>query len=204
MQDSLSYGVPLIPHSISFWLKQGIDRIIINGFYGATAVGLFGFSGNFSSIINIFGQAFNATNSVYVFKNMANEQPDTRKKLKKQIFLMAVIFALITVLVCVSIRFVIERFFPAYSDCINFVYIQCVTAYASCIYILFVNFIFFFKKTKVLMIITFSFSVLQAVMSFWLTRYSIYYTLIIGLICQCLITVSVVIYSQKLYRIIIL
>ena len=30
VKETLIYGIPLIPHTVSFWLKQGLDRYIIN------------------------------------------------------------------------------------------------------------------------------------------------------------------------------
>ena len=71
--ESLKFGVPLIPHSMSFWVRQGADRYIINYFMTQAAVGLFSFAYNFANIIQMIGNAFNASNSVNIYKILSSD-----------------------------------------------------------------------------------------------------------------------------------
>ena len=66
VKSALAFGIPLIPHSASAWIRQGLDRYVINYFYMATQVGIYSFAYNFANIIQIIGLAFNATNS-YIY-----------------------------------------------------------------------------------------------------------------------------------------
>ena len=72
--ESLKFGVPLIPHSMSFWVRQGADRYIINYFITQAAVGLFSFAYNFANIIQMIGNAFNASNSCLLYTSDAADE----------------------------------------------------------------------------------------------------------------------------------
>ena len=198
-KDAISFGVPLIPHSISFWLRQGLDRFFINGYHNVTVVGLFSLSLNFANIIHIIGTAFNAANSVYIYKSLAQNTEATRRSLRKQTKLMIVFFVFVTIVICLGASVFIPICFPKYKDSISFLFFQCLGAMFQCIYLLFVNYLFYYKKTKNLMYITFSVSVFHAVLSYWLTRYSVQYTVMIGALTNFLIMVGVFLYSRKIF-----
>ena len=200
-KEALSFGVPLIPHSASFWIRQGLDRIFINGSHSVSVVGLFSFSLNFANIIQIIGTAFNAANSVFIYKNLAKNSEDTRRVLRKQTKLMIVLFVLVTVVVCVGASVFIPLFLPEYSGSVTYLLFQCLGAMFQCIYLLFVNYLFYYKKTKNLMYITFSISVLHALLSYWLTRYSVLYTAGIGALTNFLIMAGVYGYSRRVYKV---
>lgn len=197
----LAFGIPLIPHAVSFWLRQGLDRYIVNYFYDSTQVGLLSFSFNFANVIQILGTAFNATNSVFIYKNLAENTGIVRKKLHRQTILMLLFFVGVTIVVCLGANIFIPFLFPEYKGCVSFLYPQCLGAMFHCFYLLFVNYLFFYKKTKGLMYITFSFSVLHVFLSFVLTEYSMYYTLYIGLLSNILIALSVFLYSRRIYKV---
>lgn len=202
IKDAISFGVPLIPHTTSFWLRQGLDRYIINACYNSTLVGLFSFSYNFANIIQIIGTAFNATNSVFIYKNLSDTDNsiEIKNRLRKQTKWMLIFYVGITFAICVASIIFIKFFFPKYLGSLEFIMPQCLGAMFQCIYLLFVNFLFYYKKTKKLMYITFTFSVLHAVLSLLLTKYSIYYTAYIGLFSNFLIALSVYLYSRKIYK----
>lgn len=203
-KECLKFGVPLIPHNISFWFRQGLDRYFINYSFAAATTGLFSFSYNFANIITILGDAFNASNSVFIHKNLGNrdetQQAVIRNRLRKQTIVVTLFFLVITVSIIIGSWIVIPIFFKNYAGSTHFILIQCSIAFFQCIYLQFVNFLFFFKKTKGLMFITTSVSVLHVVASAIFTKYSIFYTLYIELVSQILITTCVAIYSQKFYR----
>lgn len=201
-RDCLAFGIPLIPHSLSFWLRQGLDRLIINNYLGVEIVGLFGFSYNFANILLIIGTAFNSTISVSTFQSLSTNQVGANEKLRKQTTCLIAIYMILMVLILFTTIVFIPIVFPNYSDCTSYLFPLCLTSFLQCVYLLFVNVIFFYKKTKVLMYITFGISVLHMLMSFLLTRYSVQNTLWIGVMSNLLIALSVFCYSRKIYKII--
>lgn len=198
--NTLKFGLPLIPHNSTIWIRQGLDRYFLNFFYGSALVGSFSFAYNFAGIIMMVGTAFNATNSVYIFKNLKEDNNEqVEKKLIYQIKIMSILFFIIT-LFSILISFLTIKFVvPKYNDAIPFLLPMCLMGFFQCIYYLFVNFLFFYNKTKTLMYITFSISIVHLLLSFILTRYSSLYTAYIGLLSGIIICLLVIWQSNKVY-----
>lgn len=196
--DTLKFGIPLIPHNISFWFRQGLDRNIINFFFTTTEVGIFSFAMNFANIINIVGNAFNATNSVFIYKQLSNKNEQNLKLLKKQERIMLLFFLGFSIITFVSVSLFIPIFLPQYKDATYLLPPLCFSAFFQCIYLLYVNYLFFYKKTRLLMYITFSLSLAQGVLSLFLTKYGIILTAYISLFISICTTFFVYICSRKL------
>ncbi|MBR4326499.1 MAG: oligosaccharide flippase family protein [Bacteroidales bacterium] len=202
LKEALSFGVPLIPHSATPWLRQGLDRYFIHSFHSTADVGLFSMAMNFANIITMFGNAFNQTNSVYIFKNLAVEnQEDVKRKLRKQTILLTVFFIGLTVGVSLLATLLIPIIFQKYEEAVKYIPFLCLGGLFKCIYLQFCNYLFYYKKTVGLMYITFSCSLLHTALSFCLTRYSIVYTTMISAVVDLLITVGVFLYSRKWYKV---
>lgn len=200
-KEALGFGVPLIPHNATPWLRQGLDRYFINGFHSTSEVGLFSLSMNFANIILMVGEAFNQTNSVYIFKNLATDTQDAVKnRLRRQTLLLTGLFIVITVGIIICSYAVVPIMFPKYVGAIKYIPFLCLSMLFKCIYLQFCNYLFYFKKTLGLMYITFSCSLLHTVLSFCFTRYSIFYTTIINAVVDLLITTMVFLYSRKFYK----
>lgn len=200
IKAALNFGVPLIPHNASIWVRQGLDRYIINYFYLATQVGLYSFAYNFANIIQIIGLAFNATNSVYIYKNLAKNDESVKPVLLHQTKMMIIFFIVITVLVCIGTIIFIPICVPEYVEAIPYLIPLCVSALFQCIYYLFVNYIFYYKKTKQLMYITFSLSLLHLILSIILTKYSVMYTAYVTMFVNFAVLLSVFFYSRRIYK----
>lgn len=200
-RDVLSFSIPLIPHNISFWIRQGLDRYIINLSYGAALVGNFSFAYNFANIIQIVGTAFNATNSVFIYKNLSENPEKAVKKLRTQTIYISLFFVGLTAAICLGAHLLLPIIFPKYTGALPFIIPLCIGALFHCLYLQFVNFLFFYKKTKILALITFSISILQAISSIILTQYSVFYTVYISMTSNILIAIGVFLYSRKFFKI---
>lgn len=202
LKEALHFGLPLIPHSTSSWIRQGIDRYIINYFYITADVGLFSFAYNFANVIQIVGFAFNATNSVFIYKNLSQDPLSARSRLFRQTKVMLLFFLLLSVLISIGTSIFIPIFIPVYTNAIPYLFPLCMGAMFQCVYYLFVNYLFYYKKTKGLMYITFSMSIVHLLLSLLLTRYSIMYTAYITMMVNFLIALFVFLYSRKIYKLI--
>ncbi len=200
IKDCLSFGVPLIPHNVSSWLRQGLDRIILNNFQSTDIVGLFSFSYNFANIIMIVGNAFNATNSVYLFKMLANRDVNVEKAIRKQTIIVISFFSVLTVFTGLGAYIITTIYFTQYKESVSYLFPQCLGALFYCIYLQYVNFMFYYKKTKKLMYVTFGVSSLHVVLSWWLSKISVFYTLWIGALSNILIAIIVIIISKKIIK----
>ncbi len=201
-KESLAYGVPLIPHSINGFLRQGVDRYIINGFFSTTQVGLFSFSTSFSFLIYSIGSAFNQSNSVYIFKCLSEDPEGSKGKLRKQTLLMIGLFCAVTILLNLICIALFPLLFPKYQSAIVYLFPLSIGAFFQCIYLQFCNFLFFYKKTKELMFITLSVSIIHIALSLWLTQYSSVLTAYVSMISSMIEAIAVFYYSRHLYKII--
>lgn len=200
VKDTFLYALPLLPHTASFWLKQGLDRYIINYFHNQTAVGYFSFAMNLAAIITIIGTAFNATNSVYIYKKLAEGYDKAQGVLSKQTKIMTAVFLAVSIGVGLFAFALIHFFIPRYEGSIQYILPLCLGAFFQCIYLLWVNYLFFYKKTRQLMHITLSTAILQILLSLWLTPYSPLYTAYISMSITLLTMTLVWLKSKKVLK----
>lgn len=200
-KETLLFGIPLIPHSINGFLRQGMDRYIINAYFATKAVGLFSFAINFAFIIYSVGAAFNKSNSVYIFKYLSQEEDSIQDKLKKQTGLLLMFYAGFSFILYVVCRLFIPILFPKYQESVIYLLPLCLSTFFQCVYLQFCNFLFYYKKTKELMFMTVGVSVIHLGLSLLLTRYSVLYTAYISMFSSCIEALLVFFYSRKLFKI---
>lgn len=200
-KETLLFGIPLIPHSINGFLRQGMDRYIINAHFATTAVGLFSFAINFAFIIYSVGAAFNKSNSVYIYKYLSQNDFSVREKLRKQTVLLLIFYAGVTLVVFSGCRLLIPILFPNYGESVIYLLPLCLSTFFQCVYLQFCNFLFYYKKTKELMFMTVGVSVIHLTLSLLLTRYSVLYTAYISMFSSCIEALLVFLYSRRLFKI---
>lgn len=197
----LLWGIPLIPHVASVWLRQGGDRYLINLYNSVYEVGLFSFALNLTSVIVMIGMAFNQTNSVSIYKILSDKLLINKKEiLKRQTRNIFYIYLFASLFVSVLMSIVVPFVLPQYSGSIPYFGILAFYGFLQCVYFLFCNFLFYFEKTKQLMYVTFGTSLLHLALSVVLTRYSLYYTCMIYVFIQALIVFWVTYLSLKYIR----
>lgn len=197
----LFWGLPLIPHTASTWIKQGLDRYIIDSYYSISEVGIFSFALNLTNIIVMIGIAFNQTNSVNIYKTLSVKNTTSYTTIqilyKKEKMFMA-LYAAITMIVLLGVSLIIPILMPKYVDSLTLFYLLSIFGLAYCYYLVYCNYLFYFNKTIDLMYITFGLSILHLILSIILTKYSLIYTCIIYLSIQLIITLLVYVRSRKL------
>lgn len=202
LKETLSFGLPLIPHNTSIWVRQGLDRYVINYFFTVVQVGFYSFAYNFANIIHIIGLAFNATNSVFIYKKISEDPVKAKAILLRQTKVMVVFFVFITMTVWLGSMTFIPLIIPKYAESVPFLFPLCLSAMFQCIYYLFVNYLFYYKKTKMLMYITFSMAIVHLVLSISLTRYSVLYTAYVTMFVNFMVMLFVFLYSRKIFKLI--
>lgn len=200
----LLYGIPLIPHNAVAFMRQGLDRYIINANFSIEEVGLFSFAMNLANIIMTIGLGFNQTNSIEIYKVLGDNSFSTEEKKRiitsqrKKLSIVYLVAALIVVVVCMP---TIPLILPKYADAMPYFPILAVYTYFFCQYLLYTNYLFFYKKTKQIMYITFGTSIFHFLLSLWLTRYSMYLTCLVYCISQGVIFIMIRYIAQKeLYK----
>lgn len=193
-KEIIIWGLPLIPHLATHWIRQGCDRYIINYNYSIEEVGLFSFALNLASVIYIIGMAFNSTNSVEIYKTLSSKTMTNESKIKslfnkeKNLVLLYIICFIIILL---SGIIFIPIILPKYTNSILYFCILSIYGLLQCFYFIYSNYLFYYKKNKNIMYITFSSSILHLLLSICLTGFSLYITASIYVITQLYIVISI-------------
>lgn len=196
------WGIPLIPHLASVWIKQGGDRFIINHFHTVEDVGLFSFALNLTSVIIMIGSAFNATNSISIYKILSDSKTleEKNKLLRKQTRDVTLITLLATLGIVVGASILVPLILPRYTSSIPYFLILSLQGLGQCFYFLFCNYLFYYSKNKQIMYVTFFTALLHLLLSMILTRYSLYLTCVLYVITQTLVTVLIYRLSQRVLK----
>jgi O-antigen/teichoic acid export membrane protein len=193
------WGLPLIPHAATGWLKQGCDRFIINGAHTTADVGIFSFALNLANVIIIIGMAFNSTNSVSIYHILSTEKTaeSKRKQLQKQTKMIFYIYLIASVLVVFFGGTLVPIILPKYTASVPLFLILSGYAFLKCLYFLWCNYLFYYRQNKQIMYITFASAVFHLGLSLLLTRYSLYFTCCIYVLTQAFILFYIMIKSRK-------
>ena len=202
----LRFGLPLLPHSISFWLKGGMDKVFITTYCGLQFNGLYSMAISVSSVYTMLMQSFFNAYTPYLQKRLAGFDGgqcfDEKRSIVKQIYLIYALFGVVGILavvICWGIfHYMIDsKYLPAMA------YIPLIIL-ANFIYTFYnftIEFIYKVKKTLVMGIITFTGSLIQMLLSYVLIKeYGVMgavYSLLIG---NTMITIGISVYSNMVYR----
>lgn len=206
LKEILFFGLPLIPHALSFWIRSGVDRIFITRFIGEAATGLYATGFQFGILISFLTLSFNNAFSPYIFKNLSENDEvqleSNKETLVRITYLCGGMLLIFCLFFTVFSNFILTHFFSEnYIKAKDFVFWAILSQTFQGLYLLFVNYIFFAKKTKSLAFITFGSAILQVFLSlFMIPRFgaigAAYSTVIVSFITF----VAVAIYSANVYK----
>lgn len=187
LKKVILWGIPLIPHLASTWIKQGGDRYIIKANYDMAEVGIFSFALNLVNIICMIGVAFNSSNSVDIYKSLSNYTSGTLARLRnytKQMLWVYAVLSIVVLLVCIPL---VLGLLSQYSTALFYFAWMIPYGYLQCVYFLYCNYLFYYGENKQIMNVTFFTSIIHLLLSFVLTRYSLYATAMVYSVTQLLI-----------------
>lgn len=199
----LFWSIPLIPMHAANYLRQGIDRYIINYSHSIEDVGLFSFALNIANVITMIGFGFNQSFSVDIYKLLGNDtirNEEKKRMIRNMTNKILGLFILSSIFVTVLCYLLVPSLLPRYSESMGYFLVLSVYAFFVCYYLVYTNFLFFFKQTKVIMILSISSSLLHLILSLLLTQYSLFFTCIVYCISQSLFALGTHYYSLKVIK----
>lgn len=141
--------------------------------------------------------AFNQTNSVSIYQILSSETNGRWLRLKRQTRDIFVIYTIGAVIVFVLFSHYSYFVAPVFIFLASFLFIRHFRIFP--VYIFFyINYLFYYDRTKDLMFITFSCSVLHLGLSMLFTRYSLYYTCLLYVFLKALMVAMVVFRAKGL------
>lgn len=205
IKDLLHFGIPLLPHSLSFWIKGSTDKILLTAFCGLTSNGLYSMAMSFGAVFNIFITAFNNAFVPYLQKRLNLITPETELIEKKRIVNLSykiggcfTILSILSLIICyIAIQFVLDA---KYKDSFQIIPYILLSLLFNAFYSLVIQYPYTVKKTLGLGIITFCGSLMQLLLSYiFIYRWGsdgIKASLVIG---SFIIMLGVWWYSNKVY-----
>jgi O-antigen/teichoic acid export membrane protein len=166
--ESVIFGLPLIPHNLSGWLRTGVNVIIITEFVGLYETGLYNTGTQFAMIVFFVGNGFNLALSPSIFEKLSNPSRAHDLKLVKITYAfyagILAFTAIISLLAPWLIRLLLDEKYHSSTPFIPWL------AFAFAffgMYLAVVNYLFYYKKTISLTIITFSCGLVNAGLCYW-------------------------------------
>lgn len=104
--ELLRFGIPLLPHSLSFWIKSGMDKILLTTFCGLSVNGLYSMAMSFGAIYSIFKVAFDNAYIPYLQKRISKMTFDNQKAEKKQLVRISYIISSVFFLLFFVVMFI--------------------------------------------------------------------------------------------------
>ncbi|QPE17508.1 oligosaccharide flippase family protein [Providencia rettgeri] len=166
IKEILSFGIPLIPHSLGFFLITSIDRFIINKELGLTSAGVYMVAAQLSMILAIFYDAVNKAYMPWLFEKLKLNDHKNNISLVKYTyfyFLFTICLSLVAFIIGPSLVTFIAG--DNYTEAGGLIGWLCLGQSFGGMYLMVANYIFYSKNNNKLAIVTifcgiFNFSVL--------------------------------------------
>lgn len=172
IKDMLSYGIPLLPHSLAGWGKTSLDRLIIVHFLGLNELGIYTIAYQIASILNIILVAFNRAWTPYLYARLNNISKETKYILVKYTYIYFILVCFLYLFLSLFIDNIFEYFIDAtYSSAIILVPIIMSSFIFGGMYYMVGSYILYEKKTGVISKATVSSTLLHLILVYFSIQY---------------------------------
>lgn len=205
IKELLRFGLPLLPHSLSFWLKGGMDKVLLTTYCGLAANGLYSMALSFGAMYSIFATAFSNAYVPYLQERLSKINDSNRISEHRSIvvwsYKVMMIFGLLYGFVLVTCWFAIKYVLSdKYIGSLQFLPWLLLAQFLQACYSMVVQFPYSQKKTFGLGAITFSSSVIQLFLTYLFVSTMGITGINVSLVLGTLITlVGVWWYSNRVY-----
>lgn len=210
MRSAFFFGLPLLPHTLSFWFKSGMDKIIITNYVGLSANGVYSIALTLGGLIGIFTGSFFNAYTPNMFKDLSAIDKAERAEaeaIKQKLVKITYLYTAALIVVCLfsyfAMRFVIPLIFRGdYVGAARFMPLLLTALFFEGLYSIVSGYIFYRRKTKVLGAITFSSSMVQmALTMFFVKNFGVMGAVYSSSTVALLTFIAVFAYANTLYKI---
>lgn len=170
VKDALSYGVPLIPHSVGGVLLGLTDRFIVNNILDVANTGIYVVAVQLGLIIGLVADSFNKAFAPWLMQNLVSISDDSKTKIVRftYLYFLAIISlaTLAAVLAPYALPFIIGPQFQAANQIIVFILFG--NAFVGMYYMV-TNYVFFSRRTGLLSALTITTGVIMVLLTSYLT-----------------------------------
>lgn len=199
------FGIPLLPHSLSFWIKSGMDKVILTTYCGLSVNGLYSMALSFGAVYALFNTSFSNVYVPELQKRLSRMTPENEYEEKKNLVKLSYrlggafcVLCFVVIILCwIIVHYVLSEQYASSFQYIPWIILSS-TIYSF--YGLVIQYPYTVKKTFGLGLVTFLGSAFQLLLTFLLVKTigadGIKYSLVIG---SLTIMFGVWWYSNKVY-----
>ncbi|QKF58962.1 lipopolysaccharide biosynthesis protein [Aliarcobacter lanthieri] len=168
IKDFLKFGIPMVPHQLSAWLRTQGDKFIIISILGSATTGLFSVGQQMGLVMSILMSSLNKALYPILFQILSNEMTkNSKNKLVKISYLLFLLIAFIGFILMILLQLLYPYFLgKEFQNSLFLTQLIVLGFILEGFYYVVVNYIFYFKKTASLAKITFFVSIIHIIMSF--------------------------------------
>lgn len=167
--EALAFGLPLIPHNLSGWLRTGVSIVIISDLVDTATAGVYNLGTQFAMIVFFLGNGFTMALMPVIHEKLANINPAENLKLVRLNYLFFAVIIAVAVAVSVAAPLAIGWFFDErYHDAVPFIPLLSFSFAFFSMYLAVVSYLMHYKKTVALSIISTASGLINAGLCYWL------------------------------------
>ena len=171
IKELLRFGLPLLPHSITPFLRMGVDKIIITAAIGLAANGVYSFAATLAAVFTMLLSSFFSAYTPQVYKSLSTFDGSQSEKSEKVKIVVQGYIALLTFAVAMFIGFWVIRFIvfqwmnESYFESIVYLPWFLIDVFFLGLFQLFSAYVIYSKNTKMLGLSAFGSGVVQVVIT---------------------------------------
>lgn len=172
LNDFLKFGIPMVPHQVSGWIRSQADKVIVVSILGTAMTGLFVVGQQVGMVMSIFMSSLNKALYPFLYKKLNQEMTeiDKRNIVKTTYFIgFLIIIAALTLIMLIEIIYP-YLFNATFQNSLFVTQLMIIGYLFEGLYYLIVNYFFYFKQTAKLAKITFSISMVHICFSIFLVN----------------------------------
>jgi len=202
IKDALHYGIPLIPHSLAGWVKTGLDRVFITSLVGVAATGIYSVGYQLGTIIMVIATSLYKAWLPKLYEMLGSMKDEEKKQIVKYTYLYFIGILILTFVLYLGLGLFIDYFIDDAFSSSKTIVLFILIAYAfDSMYFAVVPYMFYFKKTKIISMVTLSTSALHAPLSYILiSNYGIEGATYASVVTFALTFFVIWYYSNQIYK----
>lgn len=201
LKKSLRYSLPLLPHNISGWAMNMIDKVMLNAIDSLSVVALFDVGSQIGKVVNMISLGVNSAYAPWFFDQVKNNE-HSKINIARITLKMVILYAVVGIAVSwIAPEFIQIISKPAYHETWKIVPIITTAFVINGFYFTF-SYVFFLDKTKYLPVLTVIGAGVNIALNYFLIHeYGYVGAAVASLLTKIFFASLVYYFSQKLYSI---
>jgi len=200
---ALVFSLPLVPHGLASWVLDVSDRVLLERFVPAAAIGLYALGFQFGAIANTVAGSMNSAWVPFVYKRVAEDGAGATGSLARLVSVFAIVLLGVGLaLATLGQDIVLMLMAPAYRGAALIVpWIVCGYVFAG-MYFVPANFLFVAERTSLIPVVTIAAGVLNVGLNLWLMpRYGVMAAAWTTLVSYAATLVFAWVAAQRVYKV---